>query len=1010
MNPQLTEPDSDELNPAEKLSARETAAWDQISAGLRDDGVGQNTTSDADDASAALNDQEQITGAEQQGLYDRSEPSSGGKKTPLTIKGLLKKRGGILSIVSILGAGGGILGGFFGGSTMLINLVENLIDTNDSASVVKETRFKKVFRNLVSNDSDELCKKSSKIKCKMGKISNKGLKRLAKHGIVAVDADGKPIDIKNRGYPDRNPSHYSIDGGKPVKASDLVDELLKKGNEKQANKVFGRTGAFNMRVRAWTGKHIKGKFFDVFGIKRNGGITKLIDKKLGIKERIDAFKKKLPKPNPTKASEKIRTKINNSTKSAKRGGMAYLVASSACILVKVPTMFAVGAAAVQLAPLLKTVSDIVLSPGHQNKAAGFDSGFTQEDIETIGTMLTERGTTEGSKNTEGSALDSAILLTALGVNKNKAPLSSFVPGYSIITEPFFQDMKKAEDVSESYCNVILSPITMYSFMAAEMVMAASTGGVSALVSFIGKEVASEIATSIADNLISGAAEELLKKLLSNDALATARYKDLGDALGVGAAAFFSSGGMAQMLPTLKLSQLAEFNSVQLANEEFHKKLDIASLSPFDTSSKYTFLGSITHNMGNMMLSSGTYDGSLSSIFNNIIRLPSMALSFGSTVSASGSYRGVYGNSENYCGFADDYGYTADGDNVAINLAALPCVGYSSDISTEEAISIAEKNDWIDDSKDISESASIDELMGNYFKEDTPLYDYISTCSDASTGEYWTNATGCTVPTTDSSPSSGGSSYKSDSFSYTNGEGVEDSYSAADAEIEGGDQAEMVDNATLAAMPALLIDYQIAQSINGEDEEPASDGGTESGDMTLGTPDNVEPYGKGWTLKKGVDYSGVECSAGTTDAGVKDVLVEDTFSKIRLCNVQMGSSTAQVASLISANVTSMLEAAASAGITLKTTSSFRSYEEQNGLFQKHCGGVKSNCVIDVAVPGLSQHERGLALDLGLEGGSAFCYPARTCEGNAGYDWMMANGPKFGFYKNDTEAWHFSMSGQ
>ena len=148
---------------------------------------------------------------------------------------------------------------------------------------------------------------------------------------------------------------------------------------------------------------------------------------------------------------------------------------------------------------------------------------------------------------------------------------------------------------------------------------------------MGKEVIKSYISEWVGGLVTGMLQPVFKDLAENDMLPKARFKDLGDALGVGLAAFFSSEGMAQMLPTLKTSQLAEFGKIQLANEEFQKRMDIASLSPFDTSSKYTFMGSIVHNMGNMMLASRTSDGSFVSILSNILKLPSFALSFSSTV-------------------------------------------------------------------------------------------------------------------------------------------------------------------------------------------------------------------------------------------------------------------------------------------------------------------------------------------------------------------------------------------
>ena len=65
------------------------------------------------------------------------------------------------------------------------------------------------------------------------------------------------------------------------------------------------------------------------------------------------------------------------------------------------------------------------------------------------------------------------------------------------------------------------------------------------------------------------------------------------------------------------------------------------------------------------------------------------------------------------------------------------------------------------------------------------------------------------------------------------------------------------------MSVLLIDFQVAQSINGEDEEDGTEGEGESEEKSeepsstttaVGTPENVQNTGSGWTIKPNTDYS------------------------------------------------------------------------------------------------------------------------------------------------------------
>jgi len=833
------------LNPAEQ------AKFDQISAGYdsgselsgreRDvindlESQFDNKDSDLnpsqnDSASAAVNDQESSVPGN--GFY---QPSAGKKKSPVTFKSLLKKRGPIAAIVGILGLGGGIMGIFLSPATMLQNIMENFTWKNDSASVVKETRMKKVINRMLGSGDDAGICKSKKIKCKTGRLSNKALTKFKKSGLVPVDSDGKEIDIKKRGYPDKNPTHWKVEGlndGKPIESSKLKDELLKKENRKIASKVYGRTGLFKMRFHAWTGKHIS-KLYDKFNLKRNSAISK-IDKKLGVKERANKLKEKLPGFNDDKAIGGINERVTKSTEKLKKGGLVYVAAAGICLALKLPNIIASGVAAIQLVPLLGLVMDVILSPGSQAKASGLDSngsGFSQETMETIGTMLTERGKMKGSDNAEGSALDSPYLLAAMGVNNDKPGIAkNYVPGYSVATNPIVRTLNSAEEASEPVCNYILSPVAMYTSQIVDLAVeatGAASFGLTSLANWIAKKTLATVTTELLKYAVGDTVKRVLKELaVSMLTSNNAQYKDLGDALGVGAAAFFASGSMGQMLPGLKMSQLAEFNGIQIANEEFQKEMDIASLSPFDTSSRYTFLGSIFHNMGNMMMANGTYSKTPVAMMSNILRLPSMALSYSSTAKAAS---GMY--SDKYCGYAKDFSMgSGSSEDPAVNMAGLPCTGITNsqaNMSVEEAIQIAEDEGWIQKDMDIPDGAGISDLMNNgYIVKDTPLYDFVEDCGDASTGSYWFSNGGCTAPSDSTRVA------KITEKTYKDEEGKDITNESFGTE----NSAKQYDDRKLSAMSVLLIDFQIAQSINGEDDEE------DAPSTTTKAPDNGEAVGE-----------------------------------------------------------------------------------------------------------------------------------------------------------------------
>lgn len=971
------------LNPAEQ------AKFDQISAGYDSGSELSDREKDAindlesqfdnkdsdlnpnqnDSASAAVNDQE--SSAPGNGFY---QPSAGKKKSPVTFKSLLKKRGPIAVIAGILGLGGGILGIFLSPATMLQNIMENFTWKNDSASIAKESRMKKVMNRMIGASDDAGICNNKKIKCKTGRLSNKALTKFKKSGLVPVDSDGKEIDIKKRGYPEKNPTHWKVEGlndGKPIESSKLKDELLKKENRKIASKVYGRTGLFKMRFHAWTGKHIS-KLYKKFDLKRNSAISK-IDKKLGIKEKKEKFKEKLPKFKEGPALEKVGKGVDNLGSKLKKGGLAYAISAGACTVVKIPNLIAAGVAAIQLAPLLGLVMDVILSPGSQAKASGLDSsgsGFSQETMETIGTMLTERGKMKGSDNAEGSALDSPYLLAAMGVNNDKPGIAkNYIPGYSVATNPIVRTLNSAEEASEPVCNYILSPVAMYTSMAAEAAIAASTGGISAILSWAGKAALSEVIKKVLEYTVGEKVKnilaELAKSLLIPD---KAQYKDLGDALGVGAAAFFSAGSMGQMLPGLKMSQLAEFNGIQIANEEFQKEMDIASLSPFDTSSRYTFLGSIFHNMGNMMMANGTYSKTPVAMLSNILRLPSMALSYSSTAKAAS---GMY--SDKYCGYAKDFSMgSGSSEDPAVNMAGLPCTGITNsqaNMSVEEAIQIAENEGWIQKDMDIPDGADISDLMNNgYIVKDTPLHDFVEDCGDASTGSYWFSNGGCTAPSDSTRVA------KITEKTYKDEEGKDITNESFGTE----NSAKQYDDRKLSAMSVLLIDFQIAQSINGEDDEE------EAPSTTAKAPDNGEAIGEP-QLEEAQSGWGNHSNGEIPDSDLQTL----SFSPESKMNKQAAAAMEEMNKAYKADN----------GSNLLINEAYRDCATQI-RYARELGAVAAP-----APPCRSNHGWGLAADISVGG-----------FGSPVYKWLEANAHKYGYVNppwakpggSKPEAWHWEYA--
>lgn len=765
-----------------------------------------------------------------------------------------RKRGATFGILGILGIGGAFAASFLGPASMLITLMENFTTSNDSSSTSLERRFMKVLGYATTNDP--ICANTTKnIKCKMGRISNKSIAQLAKKGIVAIHDDGATNTNKKTGYPSKNPKGYTIDLGdgstpKNIMAADLPGFLA--NNPKMAAKVLGVGGAFNLRLKAWSGKYITQALFNKFSIKRDGGLADG-SKKTSYKETLSKLRSKIPgldKLNGVGAG--VTKKVESHLGKAKKGGTGYVMAVASCIAVKAPGYIAAGVAAVQLAQIMPVVMDTILSPGSKLKASGVDSSnslssgdaaaagdplttqiagsgseklaatvgsstsFTPEDMEAIGKLLTAQ-TARASDGKMTSALDSPYLQSAMGINKNKVPVSTdFTPGYSILTSPLVIAANKADKASAPACTAIMSPAAMYTAMAvdAAVTVAASATVVGGVIKFAAGWVLSEVVSEVASNVAGDAAIAAVTDFAKNDKIAQAEGEQLGDVIGISAATFFPAGGMARSIPGLKVGeQLEGFAKLQQEKEDFQRKMDIASLSPFDTTSRYTFIGSIAYNIHMAVFASGSYSGGLLSVLSSAFKSPLLSMAGVNNASAATGF------SDASCGYAADFGLVTDDptDTPAINMAGLPCTGITTEqasMPTATAIELIQSEGWLDETKDIADDASItDMLSSGYIKGDTPLSDYITSCSDASTGDYLFNAAGCTIDT-----SAGDTSSITGTVNAQTGSCTKDDGCISESGDVGAASTGLKSGQSMAAIPVFLLDYQTSQIINGEDDE------------------------------------------------------------------------------------------------------------------------------------------------------------------------------------------------
>jgi hypothetical protein len=94
---------------------------------------------------------------------------------------------------------------------------------------------------------------------------------------------------------------------------------------------------------------------------------------------------------------------------------------------------------------------------------------------------------------------------------------------------------------------------------------------------------------------------------------------------------------------------------------------------------------------------------------------------------------------------------------------------------------------------------------------------------------------------------------------------------------------------------------------------------------------------------------------------------------------------------------LIVAAEAAGIPVKINSAYRTVPDQQRVYNDNCpGGI---CKIPTATPGTSNHGFGLAVDFATPG------LKKIKPGDKLYEWLIINGPSYGFNRIESESWHW-----
>jgi len=651
----------------------------------------------------------------------------------------LKKKGPIGLIIGLLVGGGFGLTSLLAPATLLINLKENFVSRFDTQNTSMTIRTNKVIANKLAGDTTTgLCTTKLTIACKFSRPSNSFLSKLADNGIVAKDASGKIIEKKLLGFPNTVPTTYEFtDKSGTLIKSDAKEFASKLASNDEFRSAFHK--AFNPR---WVGyaDSVATKVLAKFGASKSLVIDKTADTK---KATESLNKESAGKANAategaaagdaatgvkTVVSGAIEEEVRASASKVTKAGAdpALTIATIGCLGINAPGFIAKIVRDYQMVQIIKYgVAFMAVADAMKAGEA------TPEQVASMSTILTSVFKDSSGNVTNGSAMDSFGIKYALygdtkttGFKKDYRDLipggkvSSSIPGVALSSDPTIQKT----------CSAINSPEAQIAAASIEAAVGAGTAGVGAAVIATIKVSGKIVLTMGAiDQIVKGLTDsgfikrvvdlvptDMIMTMLAGDFTKNLQGESAGNGLSSSILNYMGQTANASANAPLSKSQAIAYSGLTSSVNLAYAKEDRATLSPLDTSSPNTFLGSIVKQMlpYSSELSSGS--GTLS-FFGNLL---------GRSFSYLGNKAGAV--------TAEDYSMCTDPSISSTDIAAGPFCNIIYGIPVE----------FINESTaDVlsAVSSDIDEVTGEP-KDNSDLSNWLSECT---TGKAY-GAAGCQI--------------------------------------------------------------------------------------------------------------------------------------------------------------------------------------------------------------------------------------------------------------------------
>lgn len=613
------------------------------------------------------------------------------------IKGLIKKGGPVGIIIAMLLLFGG--GSMLGQAAMPFSLISQFQGNFDSIGTSNQLRSRRMLQIQMDDGNVKDCRKSTIFGKEKFKVTSRQKKKLAKAGITLDKVNGVTVM-----------KYDDIDGiTHTVTAADF--DNVYETDTKFHDAYYEGSRTWRGAVSDWFDS-LSAKFFDWLGVSRNNFMNfkktddpdadsdnykstvadvadedgvkgkanktdlseeEVTDSQTGEKTTEISESKSSADFEMSRADVEVDAngKIKNTTKlankvqgfvdsfGAKATGVASAIANGACGVLNVAGALGLIAAAYQTAQVVKTAAAIF---------EGIQKGQVEPSnispVNEIANSLTQKApnTYYEDKDTQGDATHkSAMEANAVGAlygnikTDTKDPsvksfniLSSIAGflGFGVSSFKACSYTKLAASIVDSVTGVI------------EVVACALSLGIGCVVSII-KDAALSAGVSVGLGVLVQAAVPVLAKVVTRKIATEVMGEDLGNALVSGANIYMGNNHQYGGGSVANKSSFAKYISERDAVVADRARYERNTLSPFDTSSQYTFMGALLTSLVPLSTQMGSISSTLTTFGNTVSKSFSKIMPGASAISAGITAQEAADNTAENCLYLDSIGAVGD---------------------------------------------------------------------------------------------------------------------------------------------------------------------------------------------------------------------------------------------------------------------------------------------------------------------------------------------------------------